>query len=109
MKKLDNPASLADAILEAARHVEEMGCTCLDRSDGHQADCVGWDRAEQVRAALPRAEALEALVEAYGQAANLAHRVATMRSLSSDLRGNARDVSAALTAALLGVRKTNHA
>lgn len=41
-------ALLKRALRHAARHIEEMGCTCTDRSRGHQPDCVGWTIAQDI-------------------------------------------------------------
>jgi len=32
---------LAKALSHAVADIEEMGCTCVDRSTGHQRGCVG--------------------------------------------------------------------
>jgi hypothetical protein len=39
-KALDDLEHLIDELLT---HVAEMGCTCVDRSEGHQKPCTGFD------------------------------------------------------------------
>lgn len=40
-------AELATALEAAAYKIEEMGCTCVDRSKGHQRGCVGLSNAKR--------------------------------------------------------------
>lgn len=46
---------LLETLEAAAEDVEEMGCTCSDRSEGHEPDCVGFMHAQKARAALAKA------------------------------------------------------
>ena len=53
---------LYEALRDATGNVEEMGCTCMDRSSEcnkhrgfHERGCVGWDRAEPYRKLLAKA------------------------------------------------------
>ena len=49
-------ADLLEALEDAATHITEMGCTCVERSHGHQRDCMGVAYAKPARAIIRRAE-----------------------------------------------------
>lgn len=38
--------ALLEKLDEAAQHISELGCTCVDRSKGHQRPCTGYDLAK---------------------------------------------------------------
>ena len=59
-----------------------------------------------LRAALPVAEGMEALAESARQAEQFAERILGMKSLSDDVRRNARDVLGALRNDLSRLRQS---
>jgi hypothetical protein len=42
----DKVTQLAKALRNAALELEEVACTCIDRSEGHQPKCVGVSNAK---------------------------------------------------------------
>lgn len=47
--------SLLQVIMQAMGEIEEMGCTCVDRSKGHQRGCRGVHAAKKYEAETVKA------------------------------------------------------
>ena len=50
----DLARKMVSMINSLAGHVEEMGCTCVEREHGHQRNCMGIAYAKEARVFLSR-------------------------------------------------------